>query len=207
MNGLGRRPDGENRNEREGTASSGSVGAGEKQRAEGGGCGEPGGGELPAREAVVEAVPGGRGQRAEASQCGTSKPASQAGEVSPTGAEAGAGEVRGRGRRGIWADAGGRTFGQRRWDADRCGDLAAVDAGRRTVESTPPAETVSPAARATTALWGVGADGRKFSRLVGGARSGGLPDEHDRRCHQRGGVATGRRGDDLGGGQHVAGVD
>src|ERR1019366_758468 len=62
MSGLGRRPDGENWDEPKGTASGGSAGASEKQRAEGGGCGEPGGGELPAREAVVEAVSGGRGQ-------------------------------------------------------------------------------------------------------------------------------------------------
>src|SRR5579863_644666 len=207
MNGLGRRPDGENRDEPGGIATCGSVGAGEKQRAEGGGCGEVGGGELPAGEAVVEEVSGGRGQGAEASQCGTSERTSQAGEISAAGDEAGTGEVRGRRGRGIWADAGGGTFGQRRWDADRRGDVAAVDAGGRAVEEEAEAETVSAAAGATAALWGVGADGRKFSRLVGGARSGRLPDEHDRRCDQRGGVAAGRGGDDLGGGEHVAGVD
>src|ERR1035441_2659241 len=94
MSGLGRRPDGENWDEPKGTASGGSAGASEKQRAEGGGCGEPGGGELPAREAVVEAVSGGRGPRAEASQCGMSERASQAGEISAASDEAGAGEVR-----------------------------------------------------------------------------------------------------------------
>src|ERR1700676_373760 len=96
MSGLGRRPDGENWDEPEGTASSGSVGTSKKQRAEGGGCGESGGSELPESEAVVEAVSGGRGQRAEASQCGTSQRASQAGEVSSAGDEAVAGEVWGR---------------------------------------------------------------------------------------------------------------
>src|SRR5713226_6043652 len=94
MNGLGRRPDGENRDEPEGTASSGSAGASEKQRAEGGGCGGPGGGELPAGEAVVEEVSGGRGPGAEAPQCGTCECASQASEVSTAGDAVGAGEVR-----------------------------------------------------------------------------------------------------------------
>src|ERR1039457_276210 len=69
------------------------------------------------------------------------------------------------------------------------------------------AETVSPAAGAEAALWGAGADGWKFSRLVGGSWSGRMHDEHDRRRDQRGGVAAGRGRDDLGGGQYVAGVD
>src|ERR1019366_6702631 len=43
MNGLGRRPDGENWDEPEGVASGRSVGTGEEQRIEGGGCGKPGG--------------------------------------------------------------------------------------------------------------------------------------------------------------------
>src|ERR1019366_1453668 len=207
MSGLGRRPDGENRDEPEGTASSRSAGTSEKQRAEGGGCGEPGGGELSAREAVVEAVSGRRGPRAEASQCGTWESASQASEVSPAGDEVGAGEVWGRRGRAIWADAGSRTFGERRRVADRRGDAAAVDAGRRVVEPEAQAETVSSAPRATATLWGVGADGWKFSRLVGGTRSGRMHDEHDRRRHQRGGVAAGGGGDDLGGRQHVADLD
>src|ERR1035437_3473724 len=184
MNGLGRRPDGENRDEQEGTASSGSAGTSEKQSAEGGGCRERGGGELPAREAVMEAVSGGRGPRAEASQCGTCESASQAREVSSAGDEAGAGEVRGRRGRAIWADSGGRTFGERRRDADRCGDAAAMDAVRRAVEPTTQAKTVSSAPGATAALWGVGADGRELSRLVGGAWFGRMHDEHDRRCDQ-----------------------
>src|ERR1019366_4899800 len=191
MNGLGRRPDGENRDEPEGTASGGSVGASEKRRVEGGGCREPGGGELPASEAAVEAVSGRRGQRAEASQCGRSERASQAGEVSQAGDEVGGGEVRGKRGRAIWADAGGRTFGERRRDADRCGDAAAVDAVGRAVEAATQAEAVSAAARATATLWGTGADGRKFSRLVGGARSWRMHDEHDRRCDQCSGVAVG----------------
>src|ERR1035441_46339 len=184
MNGLGRRPDGENRDEPEGTASSGSAGTSEKQTAEGGGCREPGGGELPAREAVVEAVSGGRGPRAEASQCGTCERASQAGEVSPAGDAVGAGEVRSRRGRAIWADAGGRTFGERGWVADRRGDLAAMDAVGRAVEPTSQAKAVSSAPGATAALWGVGADGRELSRLVGAAWSGRMHDEHDQRCDQ-----------------------
>src|SRR5947209_4133615 len=198
MNGLERRPDGENRDEREGIAPGGSVGASEEQRIEDGGCSEPGGGELPAGEAIVEGVSRGRGQRAETSQCRASERASQADEVSPTSAAAGAGEVRGRRGRVLWSDAGGGTFGQRRRDADRRGDAATVDAGGRTVEATTETETVSAAAREPAAFWGVGADGRKFSRLVGGTWSGRLPDEHGGRRDQRGGIAAGRGGDDLG---------
>jgi hypothetical protein len=41
-----------------------------------------------------------------------------------------------------------------------------VDVGGRIVEAATEAEAVSAAARETAALWGVGADGRKFSRLV-----------------------------------------
>src|SRR5579859_7230478 len=77
MDGLGRRPDGENGDEPERIAASGSAGASEKQRVEGSGCGEPGGGELPTSEAVVEAVSRRRGPRAEAWQCRTSQRASQ----------------------------------------------------------------------------------------------------------------------------------
>ena len=151
------------------------------KEAQGGGCGEPDGGELPAGETIVEAVSRGRGQGAAASRRGACEPTSQAGGVSPTGDEAGAGEVRGRRGRTIWADAGSGTFGERRRDADRRGDVAAVDVGGRAVEAAwRKRETVSSATGATAALWGVGADGRKFSRVVGGARSGRLPDEHDR---------------------------
>src|ERR1700690_2961773 len=105
MNGLGRRPDGENRDEPERTTASGSIGAGEEQRAASGGRGELDGGELPAREAVVEAVSGRRGQGAEASGGGTSERTSQASGISPADDEAGAGEVWRSGRRAIWADA------------------------------------------------------------------------------------------------------
>src|SRR5258708_351585 len=112
MNGLGRRPDGENRDEPRGTATGRSAGASEEQRIEGGGCGKPAGSELPASEAVMETVSGGRGPRAEASQCGTCQLASQAGEVSAAGAAAGAGEVWRRRRRALWSNPGGRTFGE-----------------------------------------------------------------------------------------------
>jgi hypothetical protein len=49
---------------------------------------------------------------------------------------------------------------------DRRVDAAAVDVGGRIVEAATEAEAVSAAARETAALWGAGADGRKFSRLV-----------------------------------------
>src|SRR5882762_4698239 len=110
MNGLGRRPDGENRGEPEGTASDRSTFASEEPRAEGRGCRESDPGELPAREAVVEAVSGERGQRPEAWQCGTRQRAGLVGEVSSAGAGAGAGKVSRRGGGAIWSDAGGQAF-------------------------------------------------------------------------------------------------
>src|SRR6266481_4548318 len=108
INGLGRRPDGENRDESEGTASSGSAGASEAQRAEGGGCREPGGSKLPASEAVVEAVSGGRSCGAAASQRGANLESSLRREVSTAGAAAGAEKVRRRGGPALWSDAGER---------------------------------------------------------------------------------------------------
>src|ERR1700681_3481127 len=179
MTGLRRRPDGANRDEPERTSARGSVGAGEEPRVASGGRGELARGELPAREAVVETVSGGRSERAEASQCRACKRARQAGGISPEGDETGAGEVWERRGRAVWANAGGRTFGERRRDADRRGDAAAVDVGGRAVEAAAQAETVSTAARAEASFWGVGTDGRKFSRLVGGARPGRMHDEHD----------------------------
>ena len=50
MSGLGRRSDRENRDKREEAESSGSAGASEKQRVEGGGCGEPPKAALPSPE-------------------------------------------------------------------------------------------------------------------------------------------------------------
>src|SRR5580692_1008881 len=135
MSGLGRRPDGENRDEPAGTASDRSTFASEKQRAEGGGCRESDPGELPASQAVVEAVSGGRSQRPAAWQCGTCQRAGQAGEVSSAGAGVGAGKIRRRRGRAVWADAGGRTFGKRRRAADRRGDAAAVDDSGGVVEA------------------------------------------------------------------------
>src|ERR1039457_7271346 len=108
MNGLGRRPDGENWDEPEGVASGRSVGTGEEQRIEGGGCGEPGGGELPAGQGGVEEGWGGGGQGVERSGGGPSERASKAGEVSSAGDEAGGGEVGGRRGRAVWADTSTR---------------------------------------------------------------------------------------------------
>src|ERR1019366_6676251 len=127
---------------------------------------------------LEQAVWGGGGPGVEATWGGSGGCGSQAREVSSAGDEAGAGEVRGRRGRAVWADSGGRTFGERRRDGDRCGDAAAMDAVGRAVEPTTQAKTVSSAPGATAALWGVGADGRELSRLVGGAWSGRLHDEH-----------------------------
>ena len=69
------------------------------------------------------------------------------------------------------------------------------------------AEETSPAARAQVALWRTGADGRKLPRLVGRARATGVPDEHGGRRHQHDRSAHGERGNHLGGGGGVTGLD
>src|SRR6266481_4172129 len=134
INGLGRRPDGENRDESEGTASSGSAGASEAARSEGGGCGELGERELPAGEAAVEAVSRGRSRRTTAPQRGAPLESRPRREVSPAGAAASAGQVRRSGGRAFWSDAGGRALEIRGPTRRARRNAAAVDVGGRVVE-------------------------------------------------------------------------
>ena len=165
--------------EQEGIGKGGSAGTGEQQAVEGGGCGAAAARELPAGEAAVEAISGGRRCGTEASQRGTSDRIARTqrsfgGKVLRLVREKYSGAV---------GERFGPTLAAEHLEAEDglqggCGDVAAVDAGGRVVESRAEAATASAAARAQGALWGVGADGRQLSRVAGRARSGGLLDRH-----------------------------
>src|ERR1700720_2453260 len=207
MDGLGRRPDGENRDERRGAAPSGSTGAGEKQNAEGDGCGEPGGSELPAGEAVVETVSGARACGAEARRSGAPLESRARGEVSTARVAARAGQVQRSGGGAVWTDAGGRALAIRGRAEDRRRNAAALDAGGRVVESGAETAAAPLAAGAQRTFRRDGADGRQLPRVAGGALTAGLLDRYGGRRHQHDVGATGRARDDLGGGRCAARLD
>src|SRR5437773_896868 len=104
---------GADRNEQGGVRKSGSAGAGAEQAAARGGCGATDACELPAGEAVVEALSGGRGHGTEARQRGAIVESRSRCEVQKEGAAAGTGEVRWAGGRAFRTDAGGGTLGVR----------------------------------------------------------------------------------------------
>src|SRR5882762_9333764 len=104
---------GADRDEQEGVGTSGSAGSSAEQTTAGRGCRAVAARELPAGEAAVEAVSGGRGGRTAAPQRGTKLESRPRGEVSTAGAAASAGKVRRSGRGALWADAGGRAVGIR----------------------------------------------------------------------------------------------
>src|SRR5437763_4078425 len=120
--------------EQEGIGQGGGTGAGEERGAGGGGCGPTSARELPAGEAVVEALSGGRCDGVAAWQRRAAVESRSRQEVSEESAAAGAGEVRRSGGRALRAHAGGGTSGFRRRSAVRRGNAAAVDAGGRIVE-------------------------------------------------------------------------
>src|ERR1700687_4197120 len=193
--------------EQKGVGTSGGTGAGAQQTTAGLGCRSIVARELPASEAAVEAVSGGRSCGAEAQQCGRKLESRSRREVSTAGAAAGAGKVRRSGGRAIWADAGGRTLGVGGRTEDSCRNAAAVDADGRVVESGAETAAASSPPRAPRAFWRDGADGRQFSRLAGGAGPAGLLDRFGRRRDQHDVGATGRARDDLGGGGCIARLD
>src|SRR2546427_11506064 len=85
--------------EQEGVGKSRSAGASAQQAAAGGGCGAADARELPAGEAAVEAVSGGRRRGSEAPQRGAGLESSSRREVSAAG-------VRAWSRAGRWAGRG-----------------------------------------------------------------------------------------------------
>src|SRR6202163_1868617 len=200
-------PIGADTDEQEGVGTSGSAGAGAQQTVAGRGCGSTAARELPAGEAAVEAISGGRGGGAEAPQRGTQLESRLRGEVSAAGAAASAGKVRRSGGRALWSDAGGRALGMRRRAEGPGRNAAAVDVGGRGMESGAKTAAAPSSAGAQRAFWRDGADGRQFSRLAGGARPAGLLDRFGRRRDQHDVGATGRARDDLGGGGCAARLD
>src|SRR5712672_434366 len=164
---------GANADEQEGVGTSGSAGWSAQQATAGRGCQWTAAGELPAGQAAVEAVSGGRSCGAEASQRGAKLESRPRQEVSTASAAASAGKVRRSGGRALWADAGDRTLGVGGRAEDSCRNAAALDASGRVVE--PGAKTAATpfAARAQRAFWGDGADGRQLPRLAGRAGTTG----------------------------------
>src|SRR5208282_1297120 len=96
----------EDRDERAGTEAGSGAFTGYKGRMEFG----AGGG------AVVEALPGARGEGIGAWERGAGLEPGEAGEVTAAGAESAAEEVRGRSGGAVWADAGGGAPGGGRRD-------------------------------------------------------------------------------------------
>src|ERR1700737_553172 len=166
--------------EQGGVGKSGSAGRCAQQTAAGSGCEQADAGELPAGEAAVEAVSGGRGRRSEAPQCGARIASCLPAEVSAEGAGAGAGEVRRAGGRALWSNASGGALSVRGWAEDRCGNAATLDAGGGAGEARAEAGGSPSSAAAQGALWGAGADGRELPPLAGGARWRGVLDGHGR---------------------------
>src|SRR5713226_8043111 len=98
--------------EHEGAEARGRVGTcGRRDVALGFGGGVDGR-ELSPSEAVVSAVPAGRGRGPETSERWARVESGDRGNDSGAGARARPGEIRRRGRRALWADAGGRTSGE-----------------------------------------------------------------------------------------------
>src|SRR2546428_5534031 len=125
------------RDEPEGVGASRSAGPSAQPAVAGGGCGAADAPELPASEAVVEAVPGTRGCGSEASQRRTDLESCSRREVSAEGAASGAGEVRWARGRAFRSDAGGGALGLGGWTADGFPNAAAREGGGGGGEPAP----------------------------------------------------------------------
>lgn len=131
------------RDEREGTEESGGASTGVQQAVAAGRRRPVDARELPAGEAPVEALSGGRRNGSEAPQRGAPIEPRSRGEISRKGAAVGAEEVQRANRGAFWAHAGGGTLGFRGWDEDRCRNTAPLDAGGGVVESGAKAAATS----------------------------------------------------------------
>src|SRR5271157_171133 len=185
----------------------GSAFASSRSRVEFGAGGGADGGELSAGEAVVEALPGTRGQGVGARERGADFEPSEAKAITAASAGSAAEEVWRRGGGALWADVGGRAFGGGRRDRTGGRNAAGLDVGGGVVEPGPAAARASAAAGAEGAVWGVGAIGWQLSRLAGRAGAGRLPDEHGGRCDGDDALSAREGGDDLGGGGGAEGLD
>src|SRR3974390_1948218 len=164
--------------EQERVGEGGSAGAGAQSAVAGGRRGAADARELPAGEATVEAVWGGRRRGSAAPQRRTAIASRARGEISAEGAAAGAGGGRGGGGGAGWGDPGGRALGVGGWTEGRCRNAATLDVGGGFVEPGAEASATPSSAGAQRALWGAGADGWELSRLAGGARPARLFDRY-----------------------------
>ena len=164
-------------NEREGTGSDRSDGAGGEWRVEGSGRSGFAGSELPSGQAAGAALSGAGSGGAQAWKCGAGvAQRDRAGETG-RGLAAGAGALRRRGRRTFRSHFGRRASGARAWLQGACGDAAALDAGSGLMESGAEAQALSQEAGGQGAFRRVGATGWKSSPLAGRARAQELSDE------------------------------
>src|SRR5260370_16466105 len=171
--------------ELQGVAARRSIGASEKRRTETGKRSGDDGAELSPNQALGQTLSRRGSQRAEARKRWAGVEPQEAEEISGTSGAVSGQEVFRGGRRAGRADARGRALGERRLCGSECADPAALDVGGRVVESGAEAALAPQAARAERTCGRVGADGWKFSRLVGGSRAAWLLDEHGGRCQRR----------------------
>src|SRR3954469_20046228 len=138
--------------ERTGIEAGRGIGAGGGEELEPARRGGVDGGQLPPGEAVVEAVSGAGGRRPAAWQRRSGVQSGHGGPGAHARIGVGAAEVQRRGRRAVWADAGGGASGEGRRADGRSRNAAAVAAGRGPVEPAAEAVALSPAAGAEGAL-------------------------------------------------------
>src|ERR1700676_3733209 len=103
---------GTDRDEQERVRKSGNASASSQQAVGGSGRSTVDACQLPAGEAAVEAISGGRCRRTETPQRRASIESRTPGEVSGQGAAVGAQEIRWASRRAVRADAGGGAFSE-----------------------------------------------------------------------------------------------
>src|SRR5437016_14458190 len=99
---------GADRDEPEGVGTGGGAGTSAQPAVAGGGCGAADARELPAGEAVVEALSGGRRRRSGASQCRNKLASWLRAEISAHGVAAGVGKARACGGAPCRGGGGGR---------------------------------------------------------------------------------------------------
>src|ERR1035437_5686017 len=149
---------------------------------------------LPPEQAIMEALPGAGGSGAGAWQRGTGLEPGDAEEAASEGIGFDPGEVHGRGRATLRADAGGGALGQRRPDRDLGVHGAALDVERKTVEPGKESASAPQPAGAQGTLRRTGADGRQLPRLAGRARTARVFDEPGGRRHRNYAGPGGRGG-------------
>src|SRR5262249_52346210 len=136
---------GADRDEQERVGEGGGAVTGAQQAAAVGGCRPADASELPASEASLEAISGGRRRWSETPQRRPSIELRSRAEVPAEGTAAGAREGRWAGRRALRADTGGGALGLGGWVAGGRRNAATLDAGRGVMEPRAKATSASSA--------------------------------------------------------------